>query len=212
MSNVVKVVGGQLVSAPVDSLRGVAISATAPTTGQVLKATSGTAAEWAAEGGGGGVDESIFLDLTIAGAAYSSLGGGDYTSGNGFYVTRDATCTGMRFYWPGSSSITLRCSLYGSPSGALAYVDQTVSAAGIYTVTWGRPQALVTGTQYFISTDHSSNELRIVGTVPYFPVTPYVGARSLVWTMLGAYASGDAKPVTQNNSDKIPAIPIFTFP
>lgn len=211
MSNVLKVVGGQLVSVPVDSLQGVAVSATPPSAGQVLKATGPTSAEWGT-GGGGGVDESIFLDLTIAGPAYASLGGGDYTSGNGFYVTRDATCTGMRFYWPGSSSITLRCSLYGAPSGALAYVDQVVSAAGIYAVTWGTPQALVPGTQYFISTYHNSTELRIFATVPYFPVTPYVGARSLVWTVLGAYASGDAKPVTQNNSDKIPAIPVFTVP
>jgi hypothetical protein len=53
-------------------------AATAPTTGQVLKATSGTVATWQDESGGGGVNDISFSYSTTAGDYVEGVGTGAY--------------------------------------------------------------------------------------------------------------------------------------
>jgi hypothetical protein len=85
-----------------------------------------------------GVPPSSWLDYIRLHEADSAASGGSFTVGTEFCAVRSGqTCTGMRFRWGGAIARTVKCALWKKGAGIQKTADVSVTAAGIYTASWG---------------------------------------------------------------------------
>lgn len=85
----------------------------------------------------------------LASAAGTTLTAGNYTTATRFFVDRAATLTGVRFWWPGGASRTIKVSLWDAAGVRLASTTVAVNAAGLYVATFAA--ALTAGVIYRVS-------------------------------------------------------------
>ena len=160
-------------------------------------------ATWQAAGGGGNaITNSVVSLINSAG----SNGAGNYSTGSKFYVSKDCTCTGIRFSGANPAPYTLR--LWNSSSSILATVSAT-GGAGPVTGTFSSPVSLTAGTQYFVTMYNASTYWQVAGATPLGIVFPFSAAPICLidsrW-----YAAGDAMPNTQSGAATYPVEPVLS--
>lgn len=115
----------------------------------------------------------------LFGAAPASVAS-DFTGGTAFMPRRSGqTCTGVRVLHNVASSQTLKLSLYpGAGGAALATVNVSASAAGIYEGTFASPVALSAGTVYIAASWNAAYQ------PSYYTLTsPIAGSQTILWTI-----------------------------
>ena len=122
---------------------------------------------------------------------------GNYTIGVRFYPARASQeCTGVRVYWRGTSSVTLKLGLYEvGVAGILASGNVTTTTTpGIYTVTFGGAVALNPKKQYIASCYETSGSvfLSYVGNLTI--LAPPLRFRDYHITDSYYYEAGDINP------------------
>jgi hypothetical protein len=150
----------------------------------------------------------------LAGAGGSTAGGGGpNTSGSRFYVTKAATCTGVRFFWRPNTSRTVRCSLWDNTAGTrLKQIDIAVVNQGIYSGTFASSQALTPGKLYAVSFyDLAGVDYSYINGIQSY-VMPQYGGPHLIWNSWTAWSSSDVFPASSASTEKYPVEPIFTVP
>ena len=154
--------------------------------------------------------------------AVPAAGAAQEKDSNKFATTRALTVTGVRFYWGGTGSDTVRALIYqGHTSGALlTTVDVSTSGAGEYTGTFATPQAL--GANYtFITAIHQTAGTKNDGTCTSGADNAFPPAASVIGASLtfrGTFfcsttcASTDATVPSSATANLVPVAPVFTVP
>jgi hypothetical protein len=169
----------------------------------------------ASNGSAGGVSwtDSFFSPVTLAQTQLSGgLGGGSYTAGVLFYLTRAATIGKIRFLWPTSAAATIRVRIWtGGSSVAAATV--AVNAAGAYE---GTVNYAVGSADLYRSFYATTFIVGVSNYISYNPGgsivlanSPPLGGPSLVYSHLGFFAIGDAQPTNSTGGELFPVEPIL---
>ena len=155
------------------------------------------------------------VDYFVACSGAPSEVSGNYSVGVAFVVMRTISMSGVRFYWPGTTSYTVRCSIWNGTGTRLTYADVAVSGAGIYTATFSSAQSLavISGTTnvYKCSIWETSGTkfakwTSFPGKAPNYP---FYGSPALLWTNFCRWAAGDAHPTSETASEWYPVEPII---
>lgn len=146
--------------------------------------------------------------------------GSSNTVGTTFVTGRSGMSNvGLRFYWDGSGSKTIKCSLWSAGGSRLKTVDVAVTAAGVYTATWASAQALTAFTEYRLSVWVNDGSAFLY--VSAANLSTLTGATLLIadfnsktlaqgyWRYQGCYASGDNFPNTNDATDLYLVDPVF---
>lgn len=150
---------------------------------------------------------------------YASFAG--HTCGVRFMTKKALTVTGVRFYWPGTISKTMKVSLWNKAGTRLANASasQTTSAS-VQTISFGSSVALTANLLYYVSgyvTDGSTGlgygvsntDLNLLNSQVD---VHYPGSAVIVWTGWGADSSGDVFPNGDNTNVICQFDPVYTVP
>jgi len=159
----------------------------------------------------------IWDSSAYAANVVTSDNAGNYTTGVEVAFTTAATATGVKIYWAGSTSTTLKASLWQvSGSARKATGTLAISSAGIKTISFTTPFSMSAYTPYMFSVwDTSASEYQSSSDVSMFPSStdPFLGGLHMVYMTRGAYAVGDAIPSTMPGATQFyPVAPVYTIP
>lgn len=159
------------------------------------------------------------VDYFVASGGAPALVAGNFTVGTGFQVSKSLTLLGVRFYWPGAPSVTIRCKIWDGAGTELASVDVTTSGAGKYSGLFSSAQTLpviASLTQRYkvsIWQTTGANFARWGGSVApaIYPVLPNQGSPSMFWKTFAQFAAGNVHPSGDNTGvEWFPVEPIFS--
>lgn len=161
-----------------------------------------------------------FSEVELGEVATISTDPSNYTVGTVFLpIRKSMSCTGMRFYWDGAASKTIKCSLWDTAGTRLQTVNVAATTAGIYTATWSAAETLTAFTNYRVSTwvndgskylyitaaniSAETATLMLIGDMN----TKIIGHGLYRYT--GCYAAGDAHPSTNDATSVFMTEPTF---
>lgn len=129
---------------------------------------------------------------------------GDYTVGIALFTLQQVSVTGVRLWWPHSSSATIRATLYSQPEGGtptlLRETTQTVEQDSLTTLTFSTPQTIAAGSHILVACwSNDGKHANIQNASNWLPPRPYfVGA----WASTDAvrYAAGNDAPINTGTS------------
>lgn len=135
----------------------------------------------------------------IAQAVGTALTAGSFTTATRFFVDRSGEAlTGVRFWWPGGASRTIKASIWDAAGVRLASATVAVSAAGFYTVSLAAN--LTIGVIYRVSLWDTSgiSYLKTTSTLAnaMVPARAFHAGGGLYYEAITYYAAGDAFPAT----------------
>lgn len=142
------------------------------------------------------------------------------TSGTLFMVTAPVTVNGVLTYWAGTSSQTLKGSLWDNAGGTrLASGTLAVSAAGVYYIPFTSAYTVGTaelhktlastvwetsGTNYTAGTQTNVSNFPAVGTEKFYSGGPFFN-----WIGWTAWVAGDANPTNSASGEAYLTEPVF---
>lgn len=138
-----------------------------------------------------------YLEMVGLHQTISTPASGDYTIGVRFYPARASQeCTGVRVYWRGTSSVTLKLALYEANVGGTLQSGSvtTTTTPGIYSVTFGSTVALDPKKLYIASCYETSGSVFLNYAANISILTPPLRFRDYHLTDSYYYATGDANP------------------
>jgi len=138
-----------------------------------------------------------YLDMVTLHQTIGIPSSGDYTIGVRFYPARASQkCTGIRVYWRGTSSVTLKLGLYEVGVGGILASGNvtTTTTPGIYTVTFGGAVALDPKKQYIASCYETSGSVFLSYAGNLTILAPPLRFRDYHITDSYYYDTGDINP------------------
>jgi hypothetical protein len=188
----------------------------------LLKYSNNNGISWTALGGGSTVRNLWWSPVDIAGnVAPSFSSAGSFAVGQGFMPQVAMTQTGVRFYYPDTTSRTIKVSLWDNTGTRVATSTATYNTAGVKTVTWGTPVAVMSSQAYKywnVSMWDTSGTGFIQTTgvaASEEPTFPAQNGPSISWRAISSYGTGDVSPSATFNSTGgaiYPIEPVFTVP
>ena len=151
-----------------------------------------------------------------------AVGAASNTTGHYFINLRSGqTCTGIRVYWAGTTSRTLKLALYedGTASPLASGTVTTTTTPGIYTVTFGSPVSLDRKKAYCATCYEQAGAQSMAATAMlvsgggfYWLAPGYASGRyrDYVISTWAAYASGDALPGSLTTGSIYPVEPLVS--
>ncbi len=147
---------------------------------------------------------------------------GNFTVGQGFIPLDAMTQTGVKFYYPDTTSRAIKVSLWDDTGTRVATSTATYSTVGVKTVTWSSPVSVTAAHAYalwFVSFwETGGSGLIKITSAPAasFQVFPAPNGESITWRSVGAYASGTGDVIPNSfwtaGGDIYPIEPVFTVP
>lgn len=154
------------------------------------------------------------LDWFQAGGVSANAQAGNDSVGCRWTQTKSATVTGIRFYWPGATARTVKCSLRDGGGTAVKTVDVSVNGAGYYTGTFASSQTttvLPSGQTWKAAIwEKSGTEYARYATPPVtIPTLPFVGGSAVIWDSFAAFGAGDSDLTSVATNERYPVEPVF---
>ncbi len=147
--------------------------------------------------------------------------GGTFSVGQGFVPQVAMTQTGCRFYYPDTTSRSIKVSLWDDAGTRIATDTHTYNTVGIKNITWSSSVPVTSGHYqkiWYVSMWETSGTGFIEIVSPdsaYYTTFPGQNGENIAWKAVGTYAGGDAKPSATFNptgGNVYPVEPIFTIP
>ena len=112
-------------------------------TGGGVTGATGAMGATGAPGSGGGANQYNFSIISATAGGFltggTSLGTGDFTVGNRFYV-QGGTITAIQIQWVATTSVSVRCSIWDATSGVeVTHASVTTTGAGVFVATLSAP-------------------------------------------------------------------------
>lgn len=166
--------------------------------------------------GGGGDLPSLEWRVAEKGKEQSAaFSAGNFSVGIAFEVTDQATVTGVRFYYPDTTSRTIKAVLWDPSQANVATGTATYSTAGYKTLSFTTPYSLTNVYKTFHVTLYETggtSNLQISNVGVVLPTLPSVIGPSILYVSLSKYGAGDSFPSSLHPSLFFPVDPVFTVP
>ena len=141
------------------------------------------------------------------------------TSGVGFTVQAQLTITGTRFYWAGSSAVTIKTTLWTSGGTRLATGTLAVSAPGVYTIPFTSAYTMLSTDKdalLYLSvweTSGATYTRTTQASITNLPAFPFIAGPLFTFTSIrsfGTNAGNDTVPSSLAGTEYYPLEPVFS--
>jgi hypothetical protein len=192
-------------------------SVPSPTGSSTVLTWSGSTFSWTQAGANNIVNPQVSwspVDIFQTGTVTEQAG--NFTVGTGFTAQAQLTITGVRTYWAGATTQTLKASLWTSGGIRLAIGTLIVSAAGVYTIPFTSAYTMLSTDKdalLYVSIWETSgtNYTRTTqASVANIPAQPFIAGPYLTLTTFHTFIANDAVPTTNSGTEYYMVEPVFS--